>query len=759
MFESWTRDLHRWRADAIEDLAWLVARLRLLKRLDRSANRAFHELLHGLFRSGGNLLRLLTISAFPLGALVVLGFGLGWAEQGKDIVLLAIEQRAHGSNYLLRALWIGSGVLGLSIWFTLRILLGVRYPQFAMSFRPGGLVRTWFPRLSGAAAPLLVGLILSRFAGAGPWPAAFLVQAAGILLFTVLRRVAINVLHEQRTGHAPPVGLPPPRAVQATLLKVSFWAGLTTFGLLFVFVAMPVNAPRVFGSAALVTVALASINFFGSLGLTHWPMALRLPPLAMPVLALTAAFSPFNDNHAGRAADAPGAALPLERVTPRYQAWQAAHGRTPSSAYAVVAAEGGGIRAGYWTAAVLDELERQVPGFRDRVFALSGVSGGSVGAAAWWVAGEGAAAHRQAPADCAALAGLERDLLSPAVAGLLFYDLMQRFLPVGFAALDRSRALETGLSQAFADCAGRPMDATLATLYAGRPGEPSLLLNATITASGSRAVLSNLSSADFTDVPELMAPACSTALQPLAGQVHHSARFPVVSPAGRIDQRGTDALCGERFRPESPLEMARATQKSVESVRPVDGEPAVRLVDGGYFENGGLTTAIEVIRAIESPARDPEAADGAAMPSATSLVAPRPLLLVLRNDPAAPPLCRTGPEAGRQCCRLDALEAAPPPAALVRPGDFMHETMSMVGAFYNTRAAHARLAAHAALVEVAGDEGLVCDLRIRDEGFVPPLGWSLSRTATTVMRAQAKTAVAGIAAEVERLFDAPATDQ
>ena len=46
----------------------------------------------------------------------------------------------------------------------------------------------------------------------------------------------------------------------------------------------------------------------------------------------------------------------------------------------LVTAKGGGIRAAYWTAALLTALQDANPEFADHVFAVSGVSGGSVGA-------------------------------------------------------------------------------------------------------------------------------------------------------------------------------------------------------------------------------------------------------------------------------------------------------------------------------------------------------------------------------------------
>ena len=53
----------------------------------------------------------------------------------------------------------------------------------------------------------------------------------------------------------------------------------------------------------------------------------------------------------------------------------------PGAPLVLVSAEGGGIRAAYFTAAILGRLEEQCPQLARRIFAISGVSGGAVGAA------------------------------------------------------------------------------------------------------------------------------------------------------------------------------------------------------------------------------------------------------------------------------------------------------------------------------------------------------------------------------------------
>jgi hypothetical protein len=67
-----------------------------------------------------------------------------------------------------------------------------------------------------------------------------------------------------------------------------------------------------------------------------------------------------------------------------YKSWlaarQAEQTAKPYDVY-IILAEGGGIRAAYQTAITLAYLEDLQPGFHKHVFAISGVSGGSVGAA------------------------------------------------------------------------------------------------------------------------------------------------------------------------------------------------------------------------------------------------------------------------------------------------------------------------------------------------------------------------------------------
>ena len=118
-------------------------------------------------------------------------------------------------------------------------------------------------------------------------------------------------------------------------------------------------------------------------------------------------------------------------------AYGKAHGEGPVPML-IVATAGGGIRAAYWTATVLERLEadfKDQGGVRPYLFAISGVSGGSVGATAF-----DAALRKRDENQCMAVnqatrrarsrrTFLKEDFLAPAVASLVFMDAPSSFLP------------------------------------------------------------------------------------------------------------------------------------------------------------------------------------------------------------------------------------------------------------------------------------------------------------------------------------------
>ncbi|MDY7104742.1 MAG: hypothetical protein S0880_26455, partial [Actinomycetota bacterium] len=262
-----------------------------------------------------------------------------------------------------------------------------------------------------------------------------------------------------------------------------------------------------------------------------------------------------------------------------------------------VAASGGGIRAGYWTAAVLDcAVEGETLGDdpcaargepsavarrRDRLALLSGVSGGAVGITAYnaevgpgWSTGTGVVAPRWYDGR------LDADFQAPVLARLLFGDVPSML--AGTGAVDRAEVLERALE-------ARWPDGRLGVGFAAgqRSGEPLTMLTGFSAANGCRIAVSVLSTnadrgvddcASFTDAPggaldatiDLGDLLCAgTDLRRSTAAVL-SARFPYISPAGRFPSAGCH------------------------------GTPHVaHVVDGGYQDASGAAVVEELWPAFE----------------------------------------------------------------------------------------------------------------------------------------------------------------
>jgi predicted acylesterase/phospholipase RssA len=239
----------------------------------------------------------------------------------------------------------------------------------------------------------------------------------------------------------------------------------------------------------------------------------------------------------------------------------------------VVAAEGGGIRAAVMTAMVLDEL-RHNEKFISHLFAIVGVSGGSVGASTF------AAAVRQnlpalhpkkavtpaQPGQTNWQSALHADLLSPTLRTLLGLDLLTHFWPRGFSDMsvwDRTRTLEETLASRWKIATGQEL---LNVSFDGmRPRthmqDPALVLMTTSVATGQPVAISHLGQPGFSTLEV----AASDVRVPLITAAFMSARFPIITPAALVLTKGK-------------------TQ---------------RYVDGGYFENSGVTAATDLIQAIK----------------------------------------------------------------------------------------------------------------------------------------------------------------
>lgn len=356
-------------------------------------------------------------------------------------------------------------------------------------------------------------------------------------------------------------------ATRRWLLAMTLVSTLLCYG----FYRWPVEIPTALGTAAILFLAASGWVSFGS-----WIVFLsrmhRVPLLTIMLLVVVAS-SLVNDNHAIRTVEGKFHSR-RPNVNEGFAAWRTnlvqSCPRTNSLRWPVfiVAAEGGGIRAAYWTATVLSELQQADTNFGKHIFAISGVSGGSLGAAVF----TGLLAQESKQIRTEAQAILAHDFLAPPIAYMLYPDFLQRFSPFPNAELCRAKALEKAWEKAWENVTDntafeKPFD----ELWRNGHKFPALFLNGTSVEDGKRILTSSLSVEGFNDAHNghyMLAGAMS-----VSTAVHMSARFTYFSPAGRF----------------------------------FNGE---HVVDGGYFENSGGATADEIRERTGLPTDGLEAMEG-----------------------------------------------------------------------------------------------------------------------------------------------------
>jgi hypothetical protein len=163
------------------------------------------------------------------------------------------------------------------------------------------------------------------------------------------------------------------------------------------------------------------------------------------------------------------------------------------------------------------------------------------------------------------------DFLAPVLAKFVTADFTQWFIPIAIPSWDRARALEKSWEDSYRSTAGvgTLSESFSALMDVRRAGQvPLLLLNSTHVETGRRYIMTPLIDRDlFLDATYVQAALKGSELR-VSTAAHNSARFTYVSPAGRIERH--------------------------------DGNAYGALVDGGYFENSGLTTLHELFDGLQA---------------------------------------------------------------------------------------------------------------------------------------------------------------
>ncbi|MEM9028983.1 MAG: hypothetical protein AAGC70_11500 [Pseudomonadota bacterium] len=282
----------------------------------------------------------------------------------------------------------------------------------------------------------------------------------------------------------------------------------------------------------------------------------------------------------------------------------------------IVAAQGGGIYAANFTGIALARLYERCPAIAQHVFSVVSVSGGALGAVAL-------AASQRAQAALEAQSGspeqararsisecnitgvntsgqptpiedrvrqfLRTDFITPTIAAGLFPDFAQRFLPVQFGVFDRARAFELAIETAWANASNAtndnfmslPLNQSWSPDVVTRPW-PMIIYTSTKSSQGGRLAflpqkmrhvdyLFEPAKAQTLDGSRNLSAMPSTADLRVSTAVGVGARFPVILPPANLP--GDNVTVSRRF------------------------------VDGAYFENSAIETAIDLIDFFEQEFR------------------------------------------------------------------------------------------------------------------------------------------------------------
>jgi hypothetical protein len=362
------------------------------------------------------------------------------------------------------------------------------------------------------------------------------------------------------------------------------------FALMLVLAWLGAAPARALGSATAVLVFLAAAGLMFTavhIGLRH--MADNVPGLSTALVLLMALSIAFvgQESLGSEKLDSNGASATGAAIAPAAPAVSAQRPARPL----YVNAHGGGLRAASFTAQVLARADDASCGrFGPQVAAFSGVSGGSLGIATYLLARQSHVANGGWDANCVpgrndktpltdiVVRTLVQDHLSPAVARMLAVDAPHLYLWYGPR---RGQALLDSWQDALLDA--QPNASTketpprvgfelpLGALTGGLSPAPVVFFNTTDADSGNIRWMSNL---DGGRVGSVVGGVGQPSGELSVGQaVLHSARFPIVSPAGQLN-------IGDAAHPNRR-----------------------RVVDGGYADNSGATTLLTALADTDGSAR------------------------------------------------------------------------------------------------------------------------------------------------------------
>lgn len=350
---------------------------------------------------------------------------------------------------------------------------------------------------------------------------------------------------------------------------VLWWIASISASAIFVIALPSTVIPNAVGAVSVIAIALTTLVVVFST-IYYWAFRNNVPALTI-LLGLVAISSllNLNDNHRFRQI-ATSDNSPLPSLEASFQIWLASrpdrdqYSGKPYPVY-IASAQGGGIFAAYHAATTFAHLTESILSFPQHLFTISSVSGGSLGSAAY--ASLLKTGEEQNLSEKASQF-FEQELLSPLLTLGFFPDLIQRFIPFPIYDWDRATGLELAFENSWNQLGNNrenPLKQSFYKHWQPQGIAPALVFNSTIVENGKRLVISPFEIVLPTQ--ERIALNESQLDLRLSTAAVLSARFPFVTPVGWFQRKS-------------------------------DGSK-LRLADGGYFDNSGIPTALDIGRALQ----------------------------------------------------------------------------------------------------------------------------------------------------------------
>ncbi len=555
-----------------------------------------------------NIKRVFRILGVARISIIMVGFSwftLFHVGQVKDAIV-ALGNFASPIQFVIFGL---VGLLwALMIWYWARVFCYIEYHKVPDLRNYEFEIIKHTPRILGVAALLIIAISFLKQAPLcqikdQPNPIriiglTLIGMAIVFLLLVYLRRkiFQLDSLPDVHTALQEINGLVSMEKLPRLTQKILYSSTTIVIILLIALIIFPIQLTIILGDG--VTTLLICLAIW--LPILYWVRYFSLKlrfPLFLVLFIVMAVFSLFNGNKNIRFTDTPH--RPRINLSDFYQQWnqrvpvpKAVSGKTDQrKPLIIVISEGGGIRAAYWSAKLLARIQSEYPKFRDDLFGISSVSGGSFGATIfagllkWNVHGQ-PPAKNELETKTAQIIG--KDYLSPVIACMLTREVVQLLCPVPIASFDHAKVFENTWEYHWQKVMNdETFGAPFLSLWANHSGKavPPLFINTTHVEDGNPVIISPLdlnfsSGSNPVQMLELAQVGQESNFKDFYDDINNtandvsistasllSARFPYVGPAGTIRE---------------------------------NNGKTIGLVDGGYFENTGANTAYQILLSLKT---------------------------------------------------------------------------------------------------------------------------------------------------------------